>query len=329
MWLALFSLSYALAASNPLEGEAEFLWSNGRTAYESGQTREAIRLLDRFIKKYPGSAGFLDAHDLIARSYFKTHNYKKALVPMKYFTEAQSVYTDKGLRARLLLVDIYLALGQKEKAYLQSQECVRASRENKGELQSRHLFLSRAQEAKTLLAQKKLNEVDDILKTLNAPKDGSISQTELLVLELARAQYQSARCSLYATDKIQPENKWKLQMETKANCLQDLAVKIHENWKSDFDSDSAIQALTELDKLSKSFYVSCGNPPQPLAKMSAQQKRQSSLELKQWMKPICRDNLSKLLDLLNAWPPPSAKGMVERLNATRRNIKELKQKLHT
>lgn len=329
MWLALFSITYALAASNPLEGEAELLWAQGKSAYESGQTKEAVRTLERLIKKYPASNGFLEAHDLLARSYYKTGEYKKALAATKYYTEAQSVFTDRGFRSRIFLSDVYLALGQKEKAYAQSLECVRAGQSPKGELQPRHLFLSRAQEAKTLLAQKKLNEVDSILKTLSPPSDGSISPAEILAVELVKAQYQTARCSLYATDRILAESEWKLQMETKANCLQDLAVKIQTHWNTSSNSDSASQALTHLETLSQSFYQSCGNPPQPMAKMSARQKQQSAAELKLWMKPICRDKLSKLLEVLNSWPPPSAKGMVDRLNATRRSLEGLKQKLHS
>jgi tetratricopeptide (TPR) repeat protein len=105
--------------------EAGILWKEGEADFKNEDYAKAIPLLQRLVDRYPGQAGYLEAHRYLGRAYLFSHQAEKSVKPFEYYITATG---DRGLalRTRIWLAEAFIELGKYHEALLSAQEVEKA-----------------------------------------------------------------------------------------------------------------------------------------------------------------------------------------------------------
>jgi tetratricopeptide (TPR) repeat protein len=262
------------------EEEAGILWKDGEAAFKSEDYPKAINLLQRLVDRYPGHAGYLEAHRYVGRAYLFSHQAEKSVAPFQYYITATGDRT-LALRTRIWLAEAYIELGKFHEALLSAQEVEKAKDAAPELFAEAELIKARA-----LLS---LQENDRAEKVYDAVREKTIiqsdselkSQAELINLEL----------KVRECKKLPPKNSGKLGeldvrhlFAQRALCLQEALVQTKNVL------DPAIQARNSLTSINafkallggfSDYNVAVKSPPSsPQAhKQDAAQNKQYKAEL--------------------------------------------------
>ncbi|MGZ3688646.1 MAG: tetratricopeptide repeat protein, partial [Bdellovibrionota bacterium] len=142
MWLWLWAVLIFTTSHNPLAAEAkappipptsvgptsaeeaEVLWREGRNSFDAGEYRDAVSDLQRLIDRYPGFAGFREAHLLVGRARLKLGEPARAIAPIQFYIQGAAEDPDV-FRAKLSLARAYVGTRQFHEAELLCEELER------------------------------------------------------------------------------------------------------------------------------------------------------------------------------------------------------------
>ena len=104
--------------------EQETILKQGQENFKLGQYAEAARLLQRFVDRYPASAGYLEAHKTLGESYLFLNQPSQALKPLRYYVDAKK-WSAAGFHGRVSLGRAYLKANKFHEGLLISNEIVK------------------------------------------------------------------------------------------------------------------------------------------------------------------------------------------------------------
>jgi len=278
--------------------EAVFLWEQGSAAFQQGDWKEAIRLLQRLTDRYPGTKGYLNSHYHLGRAYYETRQYSKAIKKLRYYIEAQGL-TVKAYEAKVLLANAYLMARKKTEALLLAREVI----ENKHGVTLPHVLLVQALLVKgwALIQFNNDNQATEALDSIRIELRSVTGHLSLqsgvfrLELELKLRQCQS----LVAATRISESQVIELLKERSICLLEGLVLfrKVVKtgNQPSSMVAENAIISGIQ-DYRNKIF-----SPPPPPQKLSRIQKKRYRDELVNFLLDDFELFRDKAVQLLNTW----------------------------
>lgn len=320
--IVLASAAPAHAAPSHLGGtsapEAELIWKDGQAAFEAGRYREAVTLLRRLINRYPGHAGFLEAHRLLGVSFLELGRPAEALAPLRQYANASRA---TGLEAQLVgkiwLARAQLALNKGAEALLLADEIRKKSARDRTRAEAQLL------RAHALILQNRDVEAagatDQSLTQLrDAPSPELLAEAKSLLLEILIRQ-----CSRLPSKGGMDEAQARDQLERRATCQQDTLKLLHD--VADADSGDTLTAATEA---ASAGYVElaerCLHPPDPLplpkGKRSAEQLTAYRADLRRLILPVCQSAFSRATDTLQEWKFPTKDRLQAELQKQRNRL---------
>jgi len=317
--LILFSVNTSKAKVAPAVGpstmeESTLLFQNAQSAYRLHQFKEVIRLLSRFIQRYPGTPGYLSAHLMLGRSYIHSQQPRNALAPLKYFIHA-SGWTEDSLKARLNISRAYYLTGQYQKAMLSAIEVMEPGTRhpviiprdifNSGLLQKSWAHIGLKQHRR---AKQTLDSFFAKFPGRNPLKPRHLAtQARRLEIEL-----KAIECSQLTTGKILEEAEVRNRMKARGTCFLETLVPLQSGFKAG-DPYWAKQARLAVAKSYLDFIQACNHPPKPPGKRTPIQLKRYKQELVQVLAHDCREYRTKALGMLNDWKNSLPESMVPQL----------------
>lgn len=285
-------------ATSPEEGA--LLWKDAQVDFGRGLDEEAIPKLERFVARYPGFTGYLDAHRMLGRAYLRSGQPAKARPLLKAFVQARGK-TVSALEARLELSRADLELGKHSEALLTANETIQiaASRELRGIRAEALLARARAQLG---LGQDKRASAsaDAALSTAPPPRPPRLlGQAKDLQLRIS-----IAKCARFPSKGKLGEAQVRDQLSRRGTCLLHALLGYREVLQADHApaSESATEQVTQAYA---SYWDKCRNPPLP-PPIHPKDRNENQLktyfrELSVVLEESCRQNIRKGRELLAGW----------------------------
>jgi tetratricopeptide (TPR) repeat protein len=289
--------------------EAETLWKESQVALRESRLQDAVAYLERYVDRYPGKPGYLDAQLLLGQVQLELGHAEEALKPLKYFIHASHNPNDVA-KARIALGNSYLKLGKFHEAHLTSIEIERTR--NSKKLNSDVYLESRLLAAQALLGLKQNSKAIDILNS-----------AEKQLTERHSAKIKAQTYGLQLTVKIKTCEKFpskgpldELQTRDQLNrrgiCLLEGLLQFHKILKTE-DLRAAGTAALQLKNTYDSYFQSCLHPPVPLQlphrKRTLKEQKQYQAELANLLVQDCQKKSQDASELLNTWKPQLATSM--------------------
>lgn len=268
--------------------KAADLWSTAMEKFSARDFREAAKLLEDYLNRYPGTPEGLDARARLAESHLFAKN-PNAAIPLFLSVIETRGRTDLGNEARVYLGQAYLDAAKFSEAYLVSEELL--DQKDLGATFRAKALLVRAhaqaglgqnlEAEKTLVAFQAIAESDPELERETA--------NSFLVSLLLKAN----RCDALPSAKALPEDQLLDQMARKGICVLEMGTLLARAARRLRDEEIA-QAVDTLASSLKAYRRACDSPPLAPGKIPAAKLATAKKELSEKLGEG-RRNAEKLL----------------------------------
>ncbi|OFZ19631.1 MAG: hypothetical protein A2X94_17470 [Bdellovibrionales bacterium GWB1_55_8] len=297
----IFAISSILASASGHAGprssvEAEVLWKQGKEAYHQEKYAEAARELQRFVDRYPGATGYLEAHLLLGRSLLKTGNPARAIPPLRYVTSASRSENELAA-ARVLLARAYMESGKHEESY---QTTIEIEKKHGGSqaTQSEALLIR----ARALTGQGHEARAAKVLESAKALIVEERAEAAWLELDLKHR-----KCARFPSQSPLDEEKVRDQLARRGDCLGE-ALLLFRAVLETSDPAWSRRALEDTKGAFKNYWKICSHPPDPPEPPEGSRKPRTPLQLKRYrgeltafLQAACRSTLRNQIGILKAW----------------------------
>ncbi|MEO7164924.1 MAG: tetratricopeptide repeat protein [Bdellovibrionia bacterium] len=299
------NLSYSAPTSlGPTsQEEAEILWQDGQTSYAEDRFQDAINQLGRYVDRYPGRVGYLEAHFLLGKSYFGLKKFKEALKSFQYYV------TSKGINPTSAEANVWVG-----RSYLELrkfQEALQVAIE----LDQLQALPPEVVLWKLLIKSRALVGLRHEVKASNtielAEHEISESTSKALVGQIYSLKLQAKALSCARLQAVVPlEEIQALSLtERRGTCLLETLLTFNKILKTD-DPASAADAATYLNQAFDAYRKACIHPPLPKPipghPRTAKQLKTYRAELSELLLKNYRENALHGSELLNSWKPPTS-----------------------
>ena len=204
-------------ASAKKSEEAALLWSDGREAFQDGEYREAAELLGRFVQRYPGAEGYLEAHLLLGRARLELGRAPSAIAPLRYYVNGTRRPVDAA-EGRLWLGQAYKITRKFHEAYFMALEVEKGSYPDRPDLRPRALILM--SDAQAALGQLE-RAADASTRARQAIEAAPAAERAPLEAEWLRLQIdvKTRECALLPTPGPLTEDQARSQLERRGLCV--------------------------------------------------------------------------------------------------------------
>ena len=295
------SLCYAAPTSlGPTSPEeAKLLWQDGQLSSRESRFQDTVNLLGRYVDRYPGAPGFLEAHFLLGKAYFELKRPQEALKVLQYYVNSKGM-TLAAAEARVWEGRSYLELGKFHEALqvtLELQQAQLPLEMNLWKLwiQARAwVNLGHESQASTAI------EVAEHALSTTTPRQmrGQIYALKLQIKAMSCAHLQSS----LPLDETQALS----LMDRRGTCLLETSLIFHQVLKTE-DALAATEAALQLKRAFEAYRIACHRapPPKPIPGHTRTPKEFKSYraELRDLLLNNYFANLRRALDLLNSWSP--------------------------
>ncbi len=319
---AVFGISFSAFAASTSTGptsdtEGKFLWENGKASFEKKDYADATRELQRFVDRYPGYPGYLEAHRLLGKSWIGAGHPEKAIVPLRYFVQdCGKDQASEQLQARIWLGEAYIGAHRYDEAFLVSLE---AEKSKEGAQSVLPLFLK----TNALIHLNKDKSAESVLaiaqKRLGTRKDPALLSEALFL----RLWLNTRVCAKLGSEKIGDEGTVREQINRRGTCLLDSLLTFKEILMAQDPSESS-KATEKMKEAYDDFAHACANPPRPTqlhpTPRNAQQLRSYRLELTAKLKQDCQGKYLDALDFLSTWKPKLPASTSRYVNAVTKEL---------
>jgi hypothetical protein len=282
------------------EEEAGILWKDGEAAFKNEDYTKVIPLLQRLIDRYPGHAGYLEAHRYLGRAYLFTHQAGKSVAPFKYYITATG---DRGLglRTRIWLSEAFMELGKNHEAFLSAQEVEKAENPGQELFAEALLFKARA-----LLG---LNESERAGKIYDSVREKTVVQTDPELksqAELIELEMKVSECKKLPNQKKLDEMDVRRQFAQRSLCLEEALVQTKKVLDPAAEAKNSLTSAhafkTILDGF-EDYNKALKNPPSSpdARKLSAAQNKQYKAELGDILKQDRKKAYREATSTISGW----------------------------
>jgi tetratricopeptide (TPR) repeat protein len=300
------------SSSGPVSAEeGALLWKDGSAAFERGADAEAIPMLERFVARYPGYPGYVDAKRMLGRAYLRTQAPEKARAPLKAFILARGK-TLEALQARLELARADLELKRFSEAVLTADEAIRISSApafaDRKELKAEALALRAI--AQLELGQGKRSEAS-ARTAIAAVSESAVGHRPQILGEAKNVllTLKLKQCARFPSSGKLAEAQVRDQLARRGICLHDALLTFREVLQTEHPL-SLDRAVTQTTKAFASYWEKCRNPPAPPPirpkDRSAQQLKTYFRELSVVLEEDCRQKIRQGRELLAGWDASTA-----------------------
>jgi tetratricopeptide (TPR) repeat protein len=308
--------------------EAIILWKDGDAAFKAEDYTKAINLLQRFVDRYPGYEGYLEAQSDLGRAYLLSKQPEKSLKPLEYYILATGNRT-RALRARIWLGAANLELGKAHEAYLSALE-IEKNASSAPEVFAESQFLK----AHALLL---LNEDDRAQKVLDSVKEKLVVQTDPELK--GQAEQVGLELKIRSCNKMpnikKPKKMGELQARDtyslRALCLQEAMIAAKNTVESCVSAGDSFTLSHAQAIVIRGFnqYNEATKAPPPSDKASAQsaeQKKQYRSELIDILEQDRAKAYSDALNTLSLWQKTASGKALEVYQNLSQELGKLSQK---
>lgn len=304
--------------------EAQTLWESGKKAVLQSDWNETIRLLQRLVDRYPGQAGYLDAHYFLGKAYWHTQRASKSILPLKHYIAATQKSAREipltTLQAKLLLARSFLSLKKSHECYLLTQEIERSfeippqNSTSELPLSSKSLNLIQAealliraqslfQTHKRIRSEKTLDYAETLLNKIDTSLDSSLQNYYFTLRGEAiwfAVKLKLSHCAEFPSKKALPEAQAKHQLERKGQCLLE-ALNLLQN-ALPLPSHPTLQETTDLiDTHFQAYWNHCNHPPAPVKIMNDTDQKHYQKELAEMLRTECKTVFKNARSFLETW----------------------------
>jgi tetratricopeptide (TPR) repeat protein len=282
--------------------EAQILWQDGQTSYAEARFQDTVNQLSRYVDRYPGNPGFLEAYFLLGRSYFELKRFKEALKTFQYYITSKGI-TPASAEANVWVGRSYLELGKFQEALQVSIELDQLQSLPPEIILWKLLIKSRAllslgHEAK---ASNTINIAEhEISETTSKALIGHINTLKLQAKTMSCARLKA----LAPLDETQALS----LIERRGTCLLEALLTFNKILKTE-DPTSAAEAATHLNKAFEAYKKACIHPPLPKPihghTRTFKEMKSYRAELAELLLKNYRENSLHAFTLLNSWKPPT------------------------
>ena len=315
------STTPATAVGPTSDAEATLLFDDSRALVAEKKFANAVPKLERLVDRYPGSAGFTEAHRLLAICYWKLGDSKRAIPPMRAFIDALG-RSERAIQARLDLARILVEMNRIQETIATTQEIDAVLKKASGlsrELTSQYSQSSRLLRARAWIANNRIEDAERAMDSVadelqSTPQAPSFIRSELIDLQLAIQLKACDRLSMNDQKPSLDEAQVKNLLERRSICLSEALPRYRDLLKlNDSDGESGAARFSQEGTMAlKSSYSAllqaCKNPPAPPPTLSgkprtAEQTRSYVAERQRILNTACTSEFSKHIELLNAFRP--------------------------
>jgi TolA-binding protein len=268
--------------------KAAALWSTAMEKFSAREFKGAVKLLEEYVNRYPGTPDSVDARYDLAQSYLYTKRPDSAIPLFLSVIEIRG-NSLLGNEARTYLGQSYLDAGKFTEAYLVSDELL-AQSDLPPTFRAKALLIRAHAQAglgQNLEAEKTLVAFQSVAE--NDPELERETATSFLVSLLLR----SNRCDALPSAKALPEDQLLDQMERKGICILEMATMLSRAAKKLGPSEIS-QAAGTLVSSVEAYRRECSDPGLARGRLSKSKYSAAKKEITEKLADGCR-NAEKLL----------------------------------
>jgi len=313
--------------------EGALLWQQAQESYEKGDFASTAVALRRFVHRYPGHEGYLQAHYYLGHCELELGKPYQAVAPLKHFLQAsrgpkgQAVSENPSTVSAMALARVWLgkanlALLKYGEAYLLSQEI------EKSPAAPHHQGMGLILRARALLGQNHLSRAERAIEAATPLLKASPPQTPFVSQSLAEIAWlklviKNRSCNLIIGNAPQDETLVHDRMDQRAVCLRE-ALVLYRQAMILADTHWSQPATQEINGNISSFQKLCNHPPNPKTKRTAAELKRYRTELTSYLKRQCSAQFGLAADMIQDWEKeltqPSALTMHKGLVTTLRKL---------
>ena len=283
--------------------EAEILWRDGQRASQESRHQDTINQLGRYVDRYPGEPGFLEAHFILGKAYFELKRTPEALKTFQYYVHSKGM-TPAAAEARVWMGRSYLLLGKNHEALQVSLELEQIQAQLPPEITLWKLLIQARAYVNMKNETSARNAVEvaehEISATTPPNLKGQIYALKLQVKAMSCAHLQSS----VPLDETQALS----LMDRRGTCMLETLLIFNKALKTE-NPPAVTEAAVHLNRAFEAYRIACHRapPPKPIAdhKRTPEEFKSYRDELGDLLSKNYRGNSLQALELLNSWKPPA------------------------
>lgn len=263
------------------EVEAVVLWKEGQRLFSEQAYEEAAARLQRFIDRYPGAEGFLEAHRLLGEAYLNSGQPKEGLPPLRHFIEGTRSRKEAD-QARFLLGRTYLALSRFPEARLVVKELSSSTDPHvvaEGTLLEARIHIAMNKDP---AAYSSLESARESARKATSQAAPDFSARALVV----ETQLKTRACARYPSSTRLNEGQMRDQMNRRGICLHEAILLFHQTVQTE-QARPVEESLALVSQAFQDYSQACRAPVVNLPRLTASQKAAYEKDLKELLAREC------------------------------------------
>lgn len=289
------------------EEEASILWKDSKTEYEQGRYGEAIPKLRRYLDRYPGYPGYLEARMMLGHALLEKGDPKGALPLLRDFATT-TLPASRSIRGSLLLARAYLKLNRYAEANLLLTGLVRGAA-RKIPLAHAEALLLRSQALVSLKLDRKagadLDSAWKLLVSTPAPLPVAALRAEAVHYRL---EHKRRSCDRLFPNRAPGEPEWdegqiRDRLHRRSACLQEALLVLQDIFEGPLDESSNPwhrkigASMSEALRLQSKL---CSEPPLPRQGRNSKEFAKLREEMAQVLAQDCKQDSEMTASVLQA-----------------------------
>ncbi|MFZ9594934.1 MAG: tetratricopeptide repeat protein [Bdellovibrionia bacterium] len=291
--------------------EAQILWNDAQVEFEKAHYPEASLALKRFVARYPGHPGFLEAHFLLGKTYLRLNQPTEALPMLQHFVQAQrpnpaQVMAQLEMGECLLqlkrfseVLTLCLEIESNEKVLAQSHFTLPLSLT---EIQLQRLLIK----ASALLGLGSVERAESVLQGAQRKVSESSPSDKKGTLARLKLQIKLHSCAQFQMKHPMNEAQAKNLMDRRGVCLKEALLDWNEVLRLEVPTEAS-RASQLIHQSFHDYLKACLTPPPPqlppTERLQRQERKRYQIELADYLLKTFEAQTQEALDLLLPFKP--------------------------